>query len=66
VRRGLVGVDERATGRWRASTMTLAVAATGLWWDGPINAELVEAVLGYSRSVGQDRESALACCRVGG
>ena len=55
LRRGLVLVEERATGRGRASTVTLAFAATGPWWDGHINAELVEAVLGYSRCVGPPR-----------
>ena len=55
VRRRLVDVDERATGRGRASTVTLVFAQTGPWWDGEINAELVEAVLGYSRSSGPAR-----------
>ena len=34
VARGLVAVDERATGRGRASTVTLLFADTGPWWDG--------------------------------
>ncbi|MBV9425178.1 MAG: hypothetical protein JOZ98_19880 [Solirubrobacterales bacterium] len=34
VRRGLVHVDERRTGRGRASTVSLAFADAGPWWDG--------------------------------
>ena len=49
VARGLVAVDERATGRGRASTVTLLFADAGPWWDGDINVELFEAVLAYSR-----------------
>ena len=45
ITRGLVAVDERATGRGRASTVTLLFADTGPWWDGEINVELFEAVL---------------------
>ena len=45
VTRGLVAVDERATGRGRASTVTLVFADRGPWWDGDINVELFEAVL---------------------
>jgi hypothetical protein len=55
VRRGLVLVDERATGRGRASTVSLAFADTGPWWDGDINVELLEAVLSYSRASGPAR-----------
>lgn len=51
VRRGLVNVDGRATGRGRAATVTLAFAETGPWWDGDVTAELVEAVLGYQLAV---------------
>ena len=52
IARGLVVVDERATGRGRASTVTLAFADTGPWWDGEINVELFETVLAYSRARG--------------
>src|ERR1035437_4878235 len=55
VRRGLVAVDARATGRGRASTITLTFADTGPWWDGEINVELFEAVLGYSSATGPSR-----------
>ncbi len=50
VRRGLVAVDERATGRGRASTISLTFADTGPWWDGEINVELFEAVLSRSHA----------------
>jgi len=55
IRRGLVVVDERATGRGRASTIALAFADSGPWWDGEINVELFETVLGYSRVRGPAR-----------
>ena len=55
VARGLVAVDERATGRGRASTVTLVFADTGPWWDGEINVELFEAVLTYSPARGPER-----------
>lgn len=55
VRRGLVVVEERATGRGRASTVSLAFAATGPWWEGDVNVDLFEAVLGRSRATGPAR-----------
>ncbi len=55
VARGLVVVDERATGRGRASTVSLAFADAGPWWDGEINVDLFEAVLGYSAVRGPAR-----------
>ena len=55
VARGLVAVDERATGRGRASTVTLLFADAGPWWDGDINVELFEAVLIYSPARGPER-----------
>jgi DnaA N-terminal domain len=55
VRRGLLVVEQAATGRGRASTLLLRFAELGPWWDGEINAELFEAVLGYSRSRGPAR-----------
>jgi hypothetical protein len=55
VARGLVAVDERGTGRGRASTVTLVFADTGPWWDGDINVELFEAVLACSRARGPER-----------
>ena len=53
VRRGLVVVEEPASGRGRASMLWLPFAETGPWWEGDINAELFEAVLGYSRAAGR-------------
>ena len=55
VARGLVAVDERVTGRGRASTVTLLFADAGPWWDGDINVELFEAVLIYSTARGPER-----------
>ncbi|MGZ4266913.1 MAG: DnaA N-terminal domain-containing protein [Solirubrobacteraceae bacterium] len=55
VGRGLVVVEDAASGRGRASTLALPFADTGPWWEGEINAELFEAVLGYSRAHGPGR-----------
>jgi len=55
VARGVLAIDERATGRGRASTVTLVFADTGPWWDGEINVELFETVLAYSRARGPER-----------
>ena len=55
VARGLVAVDERVTGRGRASTLTLLFADAGPWWDGDINVELFEAVLTHSPVRGPER-----------
>ena len=55
VGRGLVIVEELASGRGRASTVALRFAHAGPWWEGEINAELFEAVLGYSRAQGPAR-----------
>ena len=55
IKRGLLAVDERATGRGRASTVTLMFADTGPWWDGEINVELFESVLAYSAARGPER-----------
>jgi DnaA N-terminal domain len=55
VRRGLLVVELPATGRGRACTLGLPFASDGPWWDGDINAELFEAVLGYSRAQGSAR-----------
>ena len=55
VRRGLVVVEQATTGRGRASTLWLVFAETGPWWEGEVNAELLETVLSYSRSRGTAR-----------
>ena len=57
VARGLVAMDERATGRGRASTVSLLFADAGPWWEGDINVELFESVLVFSRRAGLS-----ACC----
>ena len=53
--RSLVIVEELASGRGRATTVALRFAHAGPWWEGEINAELFEAVLGYSRAQGPAR-----------
>ena len=55
VARGLLAIEERATGRGRSSTVTLLFAETGPWWDGDINVELFESVLAYSPARGPER-----------
>jgi hypothetical protein len=55
VRRGLLEVEERGHGRGQASTLRLLFAQFRLWWPGEIHAELLEAVLGYSRARGPSR-----------
>jgi hypothetical protein len=55
VRGGLVVVEDAASGRGRASTVALPFAQTGPWWEGEINAQLFEAVLGYSLTRGPAR-----------
>jgi hypothetical protein len=55
VERGLVVVELEATGRGRASTLSLPFACGGPWWEGEINAELFETALGYSRTRGSAR-----------
>jgi len=54
-RRGLLVVEQAATGRGRASSLWLPFAETGPWWEGEINAELFGAVLSYSRARGSAR-----------
>ena len=55
VRGDLILVEEEASGRGRASTLAMTFVAEGPWWDGDINAELFEAVLGYSHAGGPAR-----------
>jgi hypothetical protein len=55
VARGLVVVDQRASGRGRSSVVSLAFAEVGPWWDGEINVELFDAALGYSSARGPAR-----------
>jgi hypothetical protein len=55
VRRGLLAVEQLASGRGRASTIALWFAADGPWWQAEINAELFEAVLSGTRTRGPAR-----------
>jgi len=55
VRRGLILIEEIASGRGRSSTVALPFAAQGPWWDGDVNAELFEAVLSRTRMRGPAR-----------
>jgi hypothetical protein len=55
VRRGLVIVEQAATGRGRCSRLALRFAIDGPWYEAEINAGLFEAVLGYSSARGPAR-----------
>jgi len=55
VRRGLIVVEEMASGRGRSSTVALLFAGEGPWWDGEVNAELFEGVLSRARMRGPAR-----------
>ena len=55
VRRGLIVVEDAATGRGRASTLRLRFADHGPWSECEINAPLFEAALAYSRARGPAR-----------
>src|SRR5450755_637888 len=55
VRRGLVIVEADASGRGQSSTLLMAFAQTGPWWEGEINVDLFEAVLGYGAATGVAR-----------
>ena len=78
VRRGLIVVEEVASGRGRASTVALLFAGDGPWSEGEINAELFEAVLSRTCTRGParlllaafaalaDRRAVCAGCRARG
>ena len=55
LQRGLVVVEQAASGRGRASTVALPFVTQGPWWEGEINAELFEAVLSRSQARGPAR-----------
>ncbi len=55
VRRDVLRVEERGAGRGQTSVIRLLCAQSGPWWDGELNPELFEAVLGYSRTRGPAR-----------
>lgn len=52
---GLLVVEEAPSGRGRASTLALRFADDGPWWEGDVNAQLFEVVLGYSAARGPAR-----------
>jgi hypothetical protein len=54
-RRGLIVIQGHGRGRSRSDTVSLGFARCGPWWDGGVNAQLVEAVLGRSRACGSAR-----------
>lgn len=55
VQRGLVVVEDAATGRGRSSTVGLRFADDGPWSEREINAPLFEAALTYSHARGSAR-----------
>jgi hypothetical protein len=48
VARGLVAIEEAGRGRSQATTLIALFAQSGPWWDGEINAGLLEQVLSHS------------------
>jgi len=55
VRRGLLEIATHGVGRGHASTVKVLFAQFGPWQEGEVNAELLEAVLGYSPARGPAR-----------
>jgi hypothetical protein len=55
VTRGLVAIEEAGRGRGQATTLTALFAQFGPWWDGEINARLLEQVLTHSPARGPAR-----------
>ena len=55
VRRGLLEIETPGVGRGHASTVKVLFAQSGPWHEGEVNAELLEAVLGYSPTRGSAR-----------
>ena len=55
VSRGLVAIEEMGRGRGQATTLTVLFAQSGPWWDGEINARLLERVLSRSPLRGSAR-----------
>jgi hypothetical protein len=52
VARRLVAIEEAGRGRGQATTLIALFAQVGPWWDGEINARLLEHVLTYSPARG--------------
>jgi hypothetical protein len=55
VRRDLVVVEETGGGRGHSPVIALRFAGGGPWYEGSVNAELVESVLNHSRTRGSAR-----------
>ncbi len=55
VARGLIAGGGQRAGRGQASAVRLLFAEHGPWWEGEVNAPLVEAVLAESRARGPAR-----------
>ena len=55
VARGLVAIEEAGRGRGHPTTLMALFAQFGPWWDGQINARLLEHVLTHSRGRGPAR-----------
>jgi hypothetical protein len=54
-RRGLLSLETPGGGRGNSAVIRLALAERGPWVHGEVNAERLEAVLGYSRASGTAR-----------
>jgi hypothetical protein len=50
VARGLIAIDSAGRGRGQSTTLTVLFAKSGPWWDGDINARLLERVLSHSQA----------------
>ena len=55
VARGLVAIESAGRGRGQSTTLTVLFAKSGPWWDGEINARLLERVLSHSHARGPAR-----------
>lgn len=55
VHRGLLHIEQQGTGRGQTTVVRLLFAQSGPWWDGEVNVELAEAVLGHTRERGPAR-----------
>ena len=55
VARGLVAIESVGRGRGQATTLTVLFAKSGPWWDGEINARLLEHVLSRTPTRGHAR-----------
>jgi len=56
LRRDLISITDRGGGRGRSTTIALEFANAGPWFDGEVNPELFEVVLGYSPARGSARQ----------